>query len=136
VIAPEASGLAGLVSVIAPIIAGGNTCVVLASNSQALSAITLAEVLHTSDLPGGVVNLITGDRSELLEHFASHMDVNALVYCGSDANEIEQLRTHATGNLKRTLTRDRTDWLSDKAQSPYDILDTVEIKTTWHPIGV
>lgn len=136
VIAPEQSGLAGLVSVISPIIAGGNACVVLASNSQALSAITLAEVLHTSDLPGGVVNLITGDRSELLEHFASHMDVNALVYCGNDASEIEQLRTHATGNLKRTLTRDRTDWLSDDAQSPYDILDTVEIKTTWHPIGV
>ncbi len=136
IIAPESSGLAGLVSVIAPVIVGGNACVVLASNSQALSAITLAEVLHTSDLPAGVVNLLTGDRAELLEHFASHMDVNALVYCGNDPAEIEQLRTHATANLKRTLTRDRTDYLNDQAQSPYDILDTVEIKTTWHPIGV
>jgi acyl-CoA reductase-like NAD-dependent aldehyde dehydrogenase len=136
IIAPEASGLGGLVSVIAPVIAGGNACVALASNSQALSAITLAEVLHTSDLPGGVVNLLTGDRAELLEHFASHMDVNAIVYCGDDAAEVEQLRTHATGNLKRAIIRDRTDWLADTAQSPYDILDTVEIKTTWHPIGV
>ncbi len=136
VLAPEENGLIGLVSVIAPIIAGGNACVVLASQSKALCAITLAEVLHTSDLPGGVVNLLTGDRGELLEHFASHMDVNALVYCGDDPAEIEQLRIHATGNLKRTITRSRTDWLADDAQGPYDILDTVEIKTTWHPIGV
>ena len=136
VIAPEENGLIGLVSVIAPIIAGGNACVVLASQSKALCAITLGEVLHTSDLPGGVVNLLTGERGELLEHFASHMDVNALVYCGDAPAEIEQLRTEATGNLKRTITRDRTDWIVDNAQGPYDILDTVEVKTTWHPIGV
>lgn len=136
VIAPEASGLAGLISVIAPIIAGGNACVVLASNSQSLCAITLAEVLHTSDLPGGVVNILTGDRDELLEHFASHMDVNAVVYCGNDADHLEKIRTTATGNLKRTVTRDRTDWLADDAQGPYAILDTIEIKTTWHPIGI
>ncbi len=136
VIAPESQGLAGLVSVTAPIIAGGNACVVLASNAQALSAITLAEVLHTSDLPGGVVNLLTGDRAELLEHFASHMDVNAAVYCGDDPDQIEKLRTAATDNRKRTITRTRKNWLADDAQSPYDILDTVEIKTTWHPIGV
>ncbi|GAB4193039.1 MAG: aldehyde dehydrogenase family protein [Phycisphaeraceae bacterium] len=136
ILAPEESGLAGLVSVIAPVIASGNACVVLASQRKALSAITLAEVLHTSDLPGGVVNLLTGDRGELLEHFASHMDVNAVVYCGDDSAQIEQLRNHATGNLKRAVIRNRTDWLSDEAQGPYEILDTVEIKTTWHPIGV
>ena len=135
VIAPQDTGLIGLISVIAQIIAGGNACVALASQHKALCAITLAEVLHTSDLPGGVVNLLTGDPAELLEHFASHMDVNALVYCGNDPAEIQQLRTHAADNLKRAILRDRTDWLADDAQSPYDILDTVEIKTTWHPIG-
>ena len=136
VIAPDDTALIGLVSVIAPIIAGGNSCVVLGSQSQALCTITFAEVLHTSDLPGGVVNLLTGERDELLEHFASHMDVNAIVYCGFDAGEIEKLRTLAADNVKRAVTRNRSDWLSDDAQSPYDILDTVEIKTTWHPIGV
>jgi len=135
VMAPEDNGLIGLVSLIAPIIAGGNTCVVLASQARALSAITLAEVLHTSDLPGGVVNLLTGDRSELLEHFASHMDVNAVVYCGGQPAEVEQLRTLSADNLKRVITRAPANWLAADAQDPYHILDTVEIKTTWHPIG-
>ncbi len=136
VIGPEKNGLIGLISVIAPIIAAGNTCVALASQSKALCAITLAEVLHTSDLPGGVVNLLTGDRDELLEHFASHMDVNATVYCGSDADQIERLRTHAADNLKRVITNKCTDWISPDAQSPYEMLNTVEVKTTWHPIGM
>ena len=64
------------------------------------------------------------------------MDVNAVVYCGNDADHLEKIRTTATGNLKRTVTRDRTDWLADDAQGPYAILDTIEIKTTWHPIGI
>ncbi|MEM9913858.1 MAG: aldehyde dehydrogenase family protein [Planctomycetota bacterium] len=130
VIAPEDSGLLGLVGSIAPAIVGGNSVVVLASQTQALSAVTLAEVLHTSDLPGGVVNLLTGERGELLEHFASHMDVNAVVYAGGDAEEIKALQTGAADNLKRVIVR------SDAAEpTPYAILDTQELKTTWHPIG-
>ncbi|MEM6855711.1 MAG: aldehyde dehydrogenase family protein, partial [Planctomycetota bacterium] len=130
VIAPEASGLLGLVGSIAPAIVGGNSVVVLASQTQALSAVTLAEVLHTSDLPGGVVNLLTGERGELLEHFASHMDVNAVVYAGDDAEEINALQTGAADNLKRVIVR------TDAAEpTPYAILDTQELKTTWHPIG-
>jgi len=148
VVAPENTGLLGLVSVIAPAIVGGNTVVVLASQSKALSAVTLAEVLHTSDLPGGVVNLLTGERGELLEHFASHMDVNAVVYCSPEpsakdspedstrnAEELKALQTAAAGNVKRVVVRSGVDWFDDAAQSPYTIMDTQEIKTTWHPIG-
>lgn len=135
IIAPEGSGLAGLISVIAPAITGGNTCVVLASNSKPLSAVTLAEVLHTSDLPGGVVNILTGDRDELVEQFSSHMDVNAVIYCGDDAAQIETVRATVALNVKRAIIHERTDWLDENAQGPYAIRDTIEIKTTWHPIG-
>ncbi len=135
VLAPQDTGLLGLVSVIAPIIAAGNTAVVLGPQTKALCTITFAEVLHTSDLPAGVVNLLTGDPDELLEHFASHMDVNAIVYCGDDPDQVKQIRTLATDNLKRAIIRHRPDWHADDAQSPYDILDTIEVKTTWHPIG-
>ena len=72
---------------------------------------------------------------ELLEHFASHMDVNATVYCGNDATERAAVRTKAAVNVKRAISYDRADWLSDEAQSPYFILDTQEVKTTWHPVG-
>ena len=133
VVAPEASGLLGLIAAIAPAIVGGNSVVVLASRDKALCAVTLAEVLHTSDLPGGVVNLLTGERAELLEHFGSHMDVNAVVYCGlpeNDSEEIKALQTAAADNVKRVIVR-----RGDEAPSPYLILDTQELKTTWHPIG-
>jgi acyl-CoA reductase-like NAD-dependent aldehyde dehydrogenase len=136
VAAPEDSGLLGLVSVIAPVLAGGNTAIALASHAQPLSAVTLAEVLATSDLPGGVVNLLTGTRAELLDQMAGHMDVNAVVYAGNEAEEVKALRTKAALNVKRIVTIDRTDWASDDAQGPYFILDTQEVKTTWHPIGV
>jgi acyl-CoA reductase-like NAD-dependent aldehyde dehydrogenase len=136
VLAPEDSGLLGLVSTIAPVITGGNTCIALASNSMPLCAITLAEVLATSDLPGGVINLLTGKRSELLDHFASHMDVNATIYCGSDTKELGGIRTKAALNVKRVVSYDRDDWTTPDAQSPYFILDTQEVKTTWHPVGI
>jgi acyl-CoA reductase-like NAD-dependent aldehyde dehydrogenase len=136
ILSPENSGLLGLLSVIAPTIAGGNTCIALASTSKPLSAVTLSEVLATSDLPGGVVNLLTGERKELLEYFASHMDVNACVYCGSDSTELATIRTKAALNVKRVVSYDRDDWTSEDAQSPYFILDTQEVKTTWHPVGI
>jgi hypothetical protein len=97
---------------------------------------TLAEVLATSDLPGGVVNLLTGRRDELLDHFASHMDVNACLYCGRDPSELTTVRTRAAHNVKRTIAYDRQAWLADDAPSPYFILDAQEVKTTWHPMGV
>lgn len=135
IIAPEESALLGLVSVVAPAIVGGNACVVLASHTKPLPAVTLAEVLGTSDLPSGVVNLLTGTRSELLTHFASHMDINAVVYCGSTRSEILELETKAALNVKRVVIESRGDWLAAEAQSPYAIVRTQEIKTTWHPIG-
>jgi acyl-CoA reductase-like NAD-dependent aldehyde dehydrogenase len=135
VIAPEASGLLGLVSNIAPAIAGGNTCVVLASESQPLSAVSLAEVLQSSDVPAGVVNVLTGHKSELIEQFASHMDVNAVIYCEGDAKATRQIGELAADNIKRVILRARIDWSADEAQSPYFISDTQETKTTWHPIG-
>ncbi len=88
-------GAARARSVIAPVICGGNTAIALASTASPLPAVTLAEVLATSDLPGGVVNLLTGQRADLLDHFASHMDVNACIYCGADAAELTRLRTKA-----------------------------------------
>jgi acyl-CoA reductase-like NAD-dependent aldehyde dehydrogenase len=136
ILAPEPSPLLGLISVIAPTIVGGNTCIALASTAKPLAAVTLTEVLATSDLPGGVVNLLTGKRSELVEHFASHMDVNATIYCGREVDELATVRTKAALNVKRIVTHDRDDWTSDAAQSPYFILDTQEVKTTWHPVGV
>jgi len=135
ILAPETTGLIGLVSAIAPTICGGNTCIALASTQMPLSAVTLSEVLGTSDLPGGVINILTGKRKELVEHFASHMDVNAVVYCGDDTAELTTVRTKAANNVKRAISYDRDDWMSPAAQSPYFILDTQEVKTTWHPVG-
>jgi acyl-CoA reductase-like NAD-dependent aldehyde dehydrogenase len=133
VIAPENSGLLGLVSVVAPIICGGNTCVVLASNSLPLSAITFAEVLATSDLPGGVVNILTGTSKELHSHFSSHMDVNAIVYCRENKEEAKVISENSSLNVKRSFNWNK-DWNKEENQDPYLILDLQEIKTTWHPI--
>jgi len=134
IIAPNDSGLLGLIANIAPAIAGGNSCVVLASEKLPLSAVSFAEVLHASDVPAGVVNLITGFRSELTEYFASHMDVNAVVYCDGGKAVATTIQTLAADNLKHVVARTNLDWSSDAAD-PYLIKDTQEVKTTWHPIG-
>ncbi|WKK65436.1 aldehyde dehydrogenase family protein [Lutimonas zeaxanthinifaciens] len=133
VIAPEDQGLLGLISVVAPAILGGNTVVVLASHSNPLSAISFAEVLNSSDVPNGVVNILTGDKNELISHMASHMDVNAIIYSGNDEEEIKNLSELASENLKRIVIYKKQDWSNDKNQSPYFIEKTIEIKTTWHP---
>jgi len=133
-IASQESSLIGLVSAIAPIIAGGNTCVILASETKPLCAVSFAEVVNSSDVPGGVVNILTGKPSELFSHFASHMDVNAIVYCGNDELIQKEIQQKAAGNVKRVLIYQDVNWLSEKGQSPYYILDLQEIKTTWHPI--
>ena len=134
-LAPEDSGLLGLVSNIAPVIVGGNTCVVLASEQMPLCAVSFAEVLHAADVPAGVVNILTGYREELTDQFASHMDVNAIVYCDGDADIDKSIQTLAADNIKRVVSRVATDWSKDAAQNPYLIRETQETKTTWHPIG-
>lgn len=133
VIADETTSLLGLVSVVTPIIAGGNTCVVLASESKPLCAVTFAEVLATSDLPGGVVNIITGNSKELHGHFSSHMDVNAVINCRADINEQKLIAENAALNVKRVFNWNK-DWKKEENQNPYLIMDLQEVKTTWHPI--
>lgn len=132
--APQETSLIGLISIVTPIIAGGNCCIVLASEAKPLCAVTFSEVVHSSDLPGGVVNILTGKGSELFSHFASHMDVNAVIYCGGDALIQKEIQQKGAGNVKRVLIYKDVSWLTEKGQSPYYILDTQEIKTTWHPI--
>lgn len=134
VIASEENSLLGLVTAIAPIIAGGNTCVVLASESKPLCSVTFSEVLNTSDLPGGVVNIMTGSSAELHTHFSSHMDVNAMVYYRTNKAEVKLIKENASLNVKRVFIYDSQNMATNKAQSPYFINDLQETKTTWHPI--
>ena len=135
-IAPEEQSLLGLVSVIAPAIVGGNTVIVLASENKPLCSISFAEVLNSSDVPGGVVNILTGKREELKSHMASHMDVNAVVYCGQNSDDIALINELASNNLKRVIIHKKHDWLNAECQSPYLIEKTQEVKTTWHPTKV
>ncbi|MCH8927837.1 MAG: aldehyde dehydrogenase family protein [Candidatus Marinimicrobia bacterium] len=135
VMAPEESGLLGLISAMAPVIAGGNTCVILASHSKPLCSISLAEVLHSSDLPGGVVNILTGIRSELIDNFSTHMDVNAVIYCGDEPSEIKKVQENASINVKRAHIIKSGRLNGVNTQDPYQIMATQEIKTTWHPVG-
>jgi acyl-CoA reductase-like NAD-dependent aldehyde dehydrogenase len=135
ILAQDDSGLLGLVSNFAPVIVGGNTCVVLASEQMPLCAVSFAEVLHASDVPAGVVNILTGFREELTEFFASHMDVNAVVFCDGDADVSKSIQVQAADNIKRVIERVDTNWSADTSQNPYLIRQTQEIKTTWHPIG-
>ncbi len=133
----ESSSLLGLVSVIAPLIVGGNTVVVVPSFTKPLCSITFAEVLNSSDVPAGVVNILTGDAKELAPHMSSHMDVNTIVYCGEDASLKKEIQVNAAENLKRVRFYADVDWTDEEeGQSPYFILDAQEIQTTWHPIGV
>lgn len=135
-IAPETSGLLGLISLIAPAIIGGNTLIVLADEKFSLTAIDFTEVLHASDVSSGVVNMLTGYKSELLKQFATHMDVNAVVYGGKNIEELKTLQLNAALNVKRIIKNFHESYFSSEAQNPYHIMDTQEIKTTWHPVGL
>jgi acyl-CoA reductase-like NAD-dependent aldehyde dehydrogenase len=134
VVAPDEPPLLGLVSRIAPAIVGGNTVVAIASETRPLAAVELAEVLATSDLPGGTVNLLTGFRAELAPWLASHMDVNAIDVTGADGADSNGLRADleraAAENVKRVVLG------APDAQSIYEISAFLELKTVWHPIGV
>jgi acyl-CoA reductase-like NAD-dependent aldehyde dehydrogenase len=129
VLAPDEPPLAGLVTRLAPVLVGGNTAVVVASETQPLAAIELAEVLATSDVPGGAVNILTGRRAEVAPVLAAHMDVNAIDVTAADglAPELERA---AADNVKRVVRGD------PDAQSPWEIAAFLELKTVWHPIGV
>jgi acyl-CoA reductase-like NAD-dependent aldehyde dehydrogenase len=139
-VAPADSSLVGLVSRLAPIIVSGNTAVVLTSQTRPLPAVTLGEVLATSDLPGGVVNLLSGFTTELIGPLAAHLDVNALDLAGLDLALYRDVELAAATNVKRVVAPLRLSqraWLDDaRAQDPYWIAAFLEIKTVWHPIGV
>ena len=135
IIAPDTPPLLGLLSMIAPVIACGNTVVALASETMPYPAILLGEMLATSDLPGGVVNLLTGFRRELVPTFATHAHIRA-IYAVADPDERKALRLGAAASVKRVRFADSgTIWPSDSAQGLGVIRDFVELKTTWHPIG-
>ena len=138
VLAPDEPSLVSLVSLMAPVILSGNTAIVITSDKFPLPAVTLTEILATSDLPGGVVNLLTGKRNELAPHIAGHMDVNAIVDGAGDPELSAKLQGGTAINLKRYANRSLApaDWFTTKAEDPYWILDTVEFKTAWHPIGL
>jgi acyl-CoA reductase-like NAD-dependent aldehyde dehydrogenase len=143
IVAPETSSLLGLVSRLAPVLVGGNTSVVLASASRPLPAITLAEVLATSDVPGGVVNILTGHREELVPVLAAHVDVDGLDGWGIPDELRTAAETAAADSVKRVARRPRGvadtrfDWLDDRAsERPEWIAAFLEMKTVWHPIGV
>lgn len=136
VICPENQPLLGLISVIAPAIVGGNTVIVLASESKPLTAISFAEVLNSSDVPGGVVNILTGRKEELAGQFASHMDVNSIIYCGTDDKLMQSIGELASNNVKRTVFYKKNDWTNESCESPYLIEKTQEVKTIWHPTEI
>jgi acyl-CoA reductase-like NAD-dependent aldehyde dehydrogenase len=129
ILAPQEPALAGLVSRVAPALVGGNAVVVVASEPHPLAAVELAEALATADVPGGVVNILTGLRDELAPVLASHMDVNALDVSGADGN-VAELERLAADNVKR-IVRGTAD-----GQSAWEIEPFLELKTVWHPIGV
>ena len=139
-VAPADSSLVGLVSRLAPIIVSGNTAVVLTSQTRPLPAVTLGEVLATSDLPGGVVNLLSGFTTELIGPLAAHMDVDALDLAGLDLALYRDAELAAATNVKRVVAPLRLSqraWLDDaRTQDPYWIAAFLEIKTVWHPVGV
>jgi acyl-CoA reductase-like NAD-dependent aldehyde dehydrogenase len=127
----ENSPLVSLVASVAPVIAGGNVCTIMAAEKFPLTAIEFAEVLHASDLPGGVINLLTGNRKEIIGHASSHMDVNALIYNDLSAEHLITVQTNAALNVKRIV-----NYSKEEVRSPYRIMSCQEIKTTWHPVGI
>jgi acyl-CoA reductase-like NAD-dependent aldehyde dehydrogenase len=134
VLAPQDSSLLGLVSVLAPVLTTGNTAVVLAAQARPLPAVSLGEVLATSDVPGGVVNLLTGFTDELAPWLASHRDVNAIDLTGAVVQARTALQIAAADNVKRVYVPRSTDWDADPGLSRLSAF--VETKTVWHPIGV
>lgn len=129
-VADPARGLLGLAGGLAPLLCGGNTVVALASRDHPLAAITFGEILATADVSAGVVNILTGDRAELLPHLSTHMDVNGLAAYGVEDADWKTIQENAALNVRRVSRYDGV------AEDPYRIGDFVEMKTTWHPVGI
>jgi acyl-CoA reductase-like NAD-dependent aldehyde dehydrogenase len=136
IVPPGDRSLLGLVSRLAPAIVSGNTAVVVASERSPLPAVSLGEVLATSDVPGGVVNILTGRTAELVPWLAGHMDVNAIDVTGVPDDLVAEVERLAAENVKRVHRASGADPFADDAQSPYEITALMEFKTVWHPIGV
>lgn len=138
ILAPDLPVLLPMVSLLLPVILSGNTAIVIPSERAPLPALSFAEILATSDLPGGVVNILAGKRAELAPHIASHMDVNAIVDGAGVPDISAQLQAGVATNLKRYFNHalPEADWFTERGEDPYWILDTVEMKTAWHPIGL
>ena len=135
IMAPQDQALLGLVGRIAPAIVSGNTAVVIASRRSPLPAVSLGEVLATSDVPGGVVNILTGFPAELAPWLAGHMDVNAIDVTGVPPDQVGEIEELAAENVKRVVRAPEADPFSSEAQSPYQVTALTEFKTVWHPIG-
>ncbi len=135
IVAPPDQPLLGLVSRLAPAIVSGNTAVVIASERSPLPAVSLSEVLATSDVPGGVVNILTGITAELVPWLAGHMDVNAIDVTGVPAQLRAEAERVAADNVKRVVCAPDADPFDERAQSPYEVTALMEFKTVWHPIG-
>jgi acyl-CoA reductase-like NAD-dependent aldehyde dehydrogenase len=135
IVAPQDQSLLGLVSRLAPTIVSGNTGVLIASEKSPLPAVSLAEVLSTSDVPGGVVNVLTGLTNELVSWLAGHMDVNAIDVTGVPAELLAQVEELAAENVKRVHRAPAVGPFAQEAQSPYEITALTEFKTVWHPVG-
>jgi acyl-CoA reductase-like NAD-dependent aldehyde dehydrogenase len=137
VLCPDTPSLLGLISLVAPVLAAGNACVVLASQTNPIPAMVLAEALATSDLPAGVVNILTGFRDELAPHFASHRGLIALHAAGVSDTQATALRLGAAENLKRVTIREGVDFADDaECEGPRWLEPFVEFKTVWHPSAV
>jgi len=131
VVLDDKAGLYGIVSQMAPVILGGNSVLLVVPSKWATVAMELAEVIHTSDVPGGVVNVLTGELDDMVPTLAGHMDVNAVVLCSSDGGLRKSVSELGAENVKRVVLRDH-----NKGElSPYPIMDFQEVKTTWHPVG-
>lgn len=126
----------GLVSTIVPAIIRGNTIITFVLGSNPLSSIFFGEVLNSSDVPKGVINILTGEKEELVEPMTSHMDVNSIIFCDKDENMIKTNNELASNNLKRTIFTKKNDWIDELFQSFYFIEKNLELKTACHPTDV
>jgi acyl-CoA reductase-like NAD-dependent aldehyde dehydrogenase len=136
IVSTDESPLLSIVSQMAPVIAGGNTCVILASEENPLVVVSFGEVLNSSDVPGGVVNILTGFRKEMLDHLTKHMDVNAVFNSIDDQETRKLIDLNASISVKRVHHYPVDNWFDEKHENPYLILEFQESKTTWHPAGV
>lgn len=139
ILAPRKAPLLGLISALAPVIVSGNAAIAVVDTDLATIAIDFAEVINNSDVPGGVVNILTGPRDELTGHISGHRDLDAIAVYGATEDERRDIALEAADTVKRVEFYDDLnpdEWRSDKTQSPYRILPFVEFKTAWHPIGV